>query len=77
VQEQSPSTFVADVSHPADGCRRCDRSLSVVACTKSTTEEELACSLLWCRCGSIKAAKVTSGSSSNRDKALVAFQVCI
>jgi hypothetical protein len=40
--EKTPSAFVADVSHTTDGCRRWDRSMSVVSCAKSTTGEALA-----------------------------------
>jgi hypothetical protein len=40
---------------------------------EKTTGEEVACSLVWCSCGCINAAKVTSGSSSKRYKAFVSF----
>ncbi len=64
LHEKALPAFVADLSHAADGCRRWDRSMSVVSCTKSFTGEAFAWSLVWCRCGCIKAAKNTSGSSS-------------
>ncbi len=48
-------TPLMDVDDRTDRCHR-------VSCTKSTTGEAFAWSLVWCRCGCIKAAKDTSGS---------------
>ncbi len=64
LHEKTAPWLVADWSHAADGCRRCDGSRSVVSCTSKVTSERLACSLVCWRCGRINAANVTSCSSA-------------